>query len=247
MKTRERVPVRLKTQLPYDRAIPHLAVYLEKITHQKDTSGPVFNLVPFSFFLSFFFFFFKVAQLCLTFCDLMDYTVLGIHQARILEWVAFPFSRASSRPRIEPRSPALQMDSLPTEPPGEPRNTGVGSLSLHQSVFPTQVSNQGLLHCRQILYQLSYQGSIRVWVRVSCSGMPNSLQPHRLQPTRLLCPWDFPGKTAGVGCHFLLQGIFPTQGSNLGLPHCRQIFYRLSYKGSQHSQAINTVNATERW
>ena len=43
------------------------------------------------------------------------------------------------------------------------------------------------------------------------------------QPTRLLCPWDFPGKDTGVGCHFLLQGIFPTQGSNLGILHLRQI------------------------
>ena len=49
---------------------------------------------------------------------------------------------------------------------------------------------------------------------------------------RLLSPWDFPGKNTGVGCHFLLQGIFPTQGSNPGLPHCRQMLYRLSYQGS---------------
>ena len=47
-----------------------------------------------------------------------------------------------------------------------------------------------------------------------------------------LCPWDSPGKNTGVGCHFLLQGIFLTQGSNLGLPHCRQILYCLSHKGS---------------
>ena len=49
---------------------------------------------------------------------------------------------------------------------------------------------------------------------LSCSVMSNSLQPHGQQPARLLCPWDFPGKNTGVGCHFLLQGIFPTQGSN---------------------------------
>ena len=48
-----------------------------------------------------------------------------------------------------------------------------------------------------------------------CSAMSNSLPPHGLQPTRLLRPWDSPGKNTGVGCHFLLQGIFPTQGSNL--------------------------------
>ena len=41
-----------------------------------------------------------------------------------------------------------------------------------------------------------------------------TLRPHRLQPTRLLCPWESPGKNTGEGCHALLQGIFPTQGSN---------------------------------
>ena len=60
-------------------------------------------------------------------------------------------------------------------------------------------------------------------VSVSCSVMPDSLRPHGLQPTSLLCPWDFPGKNTGMGCHFLLQGIFPTQGSNPGLLYCRQI------------------------
>ena len=54
------------------------------------------------------------------------------------------------------------------------------------------------------------------WV-LTCSVVSDSLRPHGLQPTRLLCPWDSPGKNTGVGCHFLLQGIFPTQGSNLWL------------------------------
>ena len=44
-------------------------------------------------------------------------------------------------------------------------------------------------------------------------------------------PWDSPGKNTGVGCHFLLQRIFPTQGLNPGLPHCRQMLYRLSHQG----------------
>ena len=51
--------------------------------------------------------------------------------------------------------------------------------------------------------------------------MFDSLRPHGLQPARLLCPWDSPGKNTGAGCYFLLQGIFPTQGSNMGLPHYR--------------------------
>ena len=52
-----------------------------------------------------------------------------------------------------------------------------------------------------------------------------------LQPTRFLHPWVFPGKNTGVGCHFLLQEIFSTQGLNPGLPHCRQTLYRLSHQG----------------
>ena len=88
---------------------------------------------------------------------------------------------------------------------------------------------------------------------VSNLVVSNSSRPHRLQPTRLLRPWDFPGKSTGMGCHCLLphglyrpwnspvqntedlpllQGIFPTQGSNPGLPPCRQILYQLSHKGS---------------
>ena len=60
---------------------------------------------------------------------------------------------------FEPRSPTLQEDSLPGKPPGKPKNTGVGSLSLLQWIFLIQELNLGLLHCRWILYQLSYEGS----------------------------------------------------------------------------------------
>ena len=63
-------------------------------------------------------------------------------------------------PGIEPRSPTLQADSLPSELPGKSKNTGVGSLSLLQGNFLTQELNLGFLHCRQILYQLSYLGSL---------------------------------------------------------------------------------------
>jgi len=62
----------------------------------------------------------SVTQTCLTLCDSMDYTVRGILQAGILDWIAFPFSRESSQPGIEPRSPTLQTDSLPAEPQGKP-------------------------------------------------------------------------------------------------------------------------------
>ena len=62
-------------------------------------------------------------------------------------------------PGIEPRFLSLQVDSLPSEPPGKPENTGVGSPFLLQQIFPTKKLNQGLLLCRWILYQLSCQGS----------------------------------------------------------------------------------------
>ena len=87
----------------------------------------------------------------------MDCTVHGILQTRILEWVAFPSPRDLPNPGIKPRSAALQVDSLLAEPQEKPKTIRVGSLSLLQWIFPTQELNSGLLHCRQILYQLSYQ------------------------------------------------------------------------------------------
>ena len=71
----------------------------------------------------------------------------------------FPSPGDLPNPGIEPRSPALQADSLPAEPQGKPKNPGVGSLSLLQWIFLTQELNLALLHCNQVLYQLSYQGS----------------------------------------------------------------------------------------
>ena len=68
-------------------------------------------------------------------------------------------------------------------------------------------------------------------VKVCLSVMCSSLQPPGLGPTRLLCSWNSLGKNTGVGSHFLLQGIFLTQGSNPGHPHCRQILYHLGHQG----------------
>ena len=81
-------------------------------------------------------------------------------QSRPEYWsgLAFPSPGDLPNPGIESRSP-LQADSLPAEPQGKPKNIGVGRLSLLRGIFWTQESNQGLLHYRQILYQLSYQGS----------------------------------------------------------------------------------------
>ena len=135
----------------------------------------------------------SVAQSCPTLCDPMDYTVHGILQARILEWGAFPFSRGSSQPRDRSQvsciTESCNADSLPAEPQGKPKNTGAGSLSLLQQIFPTQELNQDLL------YQLSYQGSPDfTFSSVQFSrSVSNSLLPYELQHARPLCPSPTPG------------------------------------------------------
>ena len=225
-------------------------------------------------------------------------------------------------------SPALQADSLPSEPPGKPTNTGVGSLSVPQCIILTHEMNWGLLHCRWILtgkaelpgkpsivcnrlfimegklpqqkqiplswihffwikermtniyapipfcfplptpscwpthptktrwgkgskcclLLCGHQGTdicdkmsvaVVFWEQEIWNVFPNLTVALALYSTacvhahscstlcdpRLLCPWDSPGKNPGVGCHFLLQGIFPSQWWNPRLLHCRQILY----------------------
>ena len=122
----------------------------------------------------------EVAQLCPTLCNAMDcslpsFSVHGIFQARVLEWVAISFSRGSSRPRD---------------------------------------STQVLLIVGRCFYRLSHQGS---------------------------------PKNIGVGCHFLLQEIFLTQGLNPGLPRCRQTLYQLSHQETEIGAAVKThqINKTQ--
>ena len=89
----------------------------------------------------------KVTQSCLILCNPM---------ARLLEWVAFPFSRGSSQPRDRTQVTCIAGGFfIPAEPKRKPKNTGVGSLSFLQQIFPAQGLNQSLLHCRWFLYQLS--------------------------------------------------------------------------------------------
>ena len=92
------------------------------------------------------------------------WTIQSMEFSRPEYWSGLPFPSPGDllNPGIKPRSPTLQADSLPSEPPGKPKNTGAGSLSLLQQIFSTQESNRGLLHYRRILYQLSYQGSSQV-------------------------------------------------------------------------------------
>ena len=96
----------------------------------------------------------KVIQLRPTPCDPMDFF-------RQKYWSGLPFPSLGdlSNPGIEPKSPALRVDPLLTEPQGKPKDTRVGGLSLRQAIFLIQELNWGLLHCRQILYQLNFQGT----------------------------------------------------------------------------------------
>ena len=83
----------------------------------------------------------------------------GLHQAKILEWIAFPFSRGSSQPRDQTQVSHIAGRFFTSWATKEAQEYWSGSLSLLQQILPTQESDQCLLHCRQILYQLSYQGS----------------------------------------------------------------------------------------
>ena len=105
--------------------------------------------------------------------------------------------------------------------------------ALLQRILPTQGSNRSLLHL------LHWQaGSLPLvppgtpifiywkweWKSLSCVGL--------LGAHGVFNPWNSPGQNTGVGSISLLQGIFPTRGSSPGLPHCKQILYQLSHKGS---------------
>ena len=100
-------------------------------------------------------------------------------------------------PGIEPRSPSLQADSLPDEPQGKPKNTGVGSLSLLQWIFSTQESNWGILHCRQILYQLSHKESPRRLEWVANPFSNGSSQPRNQTGVSCIAGGSLPTELSG--------------------------------------------------
>ena len=105
---------------------------------------------------------FSLIQLFATSWTIACQAPLSMEFSRQEYWSGLPCPSLGDLPNpgIEPRSTALRVDSLPAEPQGRPKNTGVCSLSLLQWIFPTQELNWGLLHCRWILYQLTYQGRL---------------------------------------------------------------------------------------
>ena len=115
---------------------------------------------------------------------------------------------------IKARSPALQADSLPSEPPRKP------PLNTCKWMHPA-CPHTHMYACVLFLFLFSVKPKFSS-VQFSHSIIYDSLWPHGWQPARLLCPRDYPGKNTGVGCHFLLQRIFPTQRSNSCLPQLLQ-------------------------
>ena len=118
---------------------------------------------------------------------------------------AISFSKGLPNPGIKPVSPAAAGRFYTTLSPGKPQNSNNKNITLKMHDW--------------ILSLLALKWS------ESLSVTSNSLWPQGLYS-----PWDSPGQNTGVGSLSLLQGIFPTQGSNPGLSHCRQILYQLSHK-----------------
>ena len=121
---------------------------------------------------------------------------MGIPQARILEWVTYPFSRGTSQPRNWTRVSCI-VGRFFTRSLFKKRR-----IKLENSLYP-------IFCCCCLVMKLFL---ILLW-------------SHRLWPTRILCPWDFPGKNTGVGCISFSRAIFPSQASNLRLLLVRQIPY----------------------
>ena len=120
-----------------------------------------------------------VIQSCLTLYDPMGYSPRGstVHGgfSRQECWSGLPCPPPGDlpNPEIEPKFPALQADSLLSEPPEKPKSIRVGSLSFLQGIFPNQELHHSLLHCRQILYQLSYKASSKCLICGSyCNLLP---------------------------------------------------------------------------
>ena len=116
----------------------------------------------------------EVTRSCQTVCDAMDYASMQFSRPEYWSGKPFPCPGDFPNAGIEPRSPALQADSLPTEPPGKPKDTGVGSVCLLQWIFLTEKLNWDVLFCRQLLYQLSVRDA---WLH----SLPQGFREERIR------------------------------------------------------------------
>ena len=182
-------------------------------------------------------------------CNPPGSSVHGILQARILEWVAMPSSRVSFWPKDWThnllRLLHWQAGSLPLAPRGTIAMWNGDSFLSHStpvSLDLEEAVNVLAFHCnfQTILFPASLKlpspgfelmSSDSLSTMLSCSVVSDSATPWTVAHQAPLST-GFSRQESRVGWHALLQGIFPTQGSNPGLQHCRQILYQLSHKGS---------------
>ena len=185
-------------------------------------------------------------QLCLTLCNTMDCSLPGSSCL----W-DFPGKNTGVGCRVSPVSPALQADYLPLShwkalfiswKVKVPQSCPTLWDSMDCSLLGSSI--HGILQARVLEWAaISFSNLPAIWLPLcswkvcECVCMLSCVQLFVTPWTvdRLLCPWEFPGKNIGVGSHSLLQGIFPTQGSNPSLLHCRQILYYLSRQGNQRT------------
>ena len=169
----------------------------------------------------------SVAQLCPTLCDPLDWSppgssVLGDSQARMLEWVAMSSSRGSFQTRAQTQVSCTAGGFFTDWATREAKKMESLCCTLEANLY----SKSATLQLKKKTKKLSISFLVKKW-SASCSLLSDSLWPHGLYSK-----WNSPGQNTGVGSLFLLQGIFPTQGSNPGLSYCRQILCHLSHKGS---------------
>ena len=193
------------------------------------------------------------------------WTVHGIFQVRMLEWVAFPFARGSSQPRDWTQVSHIAGGFFTSWARGKVHyHVGWyhGDVNIDQCVLEKLPGAASIVEEKNKAlspWTLAFspeppsswcfrsfpviEKSSEVCPSAEHKGyVSNSLRPHGLQSTRLLCPWDSPGKSTVVGCHSLLQGIFPTHGSNLYFLHFRQILFTAEPLGKPKHKGIGNKN-----
>ena len=142
----------------------------------------------------------KVAQLCPTLCDPMDYTVYGTLQARLLEWVAFPFSRGSSQSRDQTQVSHIAGKFFTSWATREAQS--ILNLVQFSNRIVFSIKKKDILPFVTTWMVLKGIGGAGSLVAKLCLTLA---APRTIAKSKLLCPWDFPGKNTEVSCHFLLH------------------------------------------